>query len=848
VSAERSLAHLLVGAFYFAEFAKEMGVMSAADATDHVEKTLEALLSNAQEQVRATRESNPARRFMEILSGLLVRGKITLKAIGAKLAPLNDKGAAEVGWKDETHAYVVKDAVLQMVNKELEGTKEGQPLQSYSMCKRLADQGFIEGVGKENTLKFDGARDGRRVRVLKIRLDKLQLPPDPSDPDPDDDEYPEPEGDWPSDGDDGVWFDAPPQRPLRYTAPANDISAQMPGSCPVLSGELDGSLDGRIATSNPTVSETPEEEQKSSAQMPSSTGERLSLENESAPTESARSNVLAAPVSLQENRTSGQPGRTDPFLSAVRMAGHVGVASSIEAGQNLLAVAVPGGPARVCDLSADLGLLPTALGQAILVGHDLTRTVAMLQARALQPAGVFDTSLAWQLYDGHRHEDDDYFSLVNARRVLFGTNATAPEGIGDRLEREARDALVFDHELQILLKEDRLQAVAELESALLPVLVEIETTGVTINRAKWETLTATWAREAAGLRKILTRTLAVKNVDDHVQVLAALQRLGLPVDRTNSEALAPYVGMQTIEQLLLYRRRSSFIASTGQAVLDALKRSPDGRVRTTFRQLGARTGRMSCSEPNMMGLPRDDRVRACIVAQPGKKLIIGDYKAIEMRVIADQTGDEQLRQVFAKPGRCPHRYTASVLLTGKSEDLVTDDEKNQAKPVNFGLCFGMSSKTLVPYARKNFKVVMSELQAEQFKEKFLKHYEGVRKWQEKTGSEMASSLRTRSGRITYYLSSDDGYNARLSFPIQGTAADGMKAAMVLLQPKLRPIGARIVLVVHDELLVEAPEEHAEVVRALMQECMIAGMQKYVTTVPIEVDLRIASSWAKMEKK
>jgi DNA polymerase-1 len=185
---------------------------------------------------------------------------------------------------------------------------------------------------------------------------------------------------------------------------------------------------------------------------------------------------------------------------------------------------------------------------------------------------------------------------------------------------------------------------------------------------------------------------------------------------------------------------------------------------------------------------------------------------------------------------------ASVL-TASAEPAVTADQKNMAKPVNFGLCFGMASKTLVLYARKNFNVVLTEAQADEFKQKFLEHYAGVRAWQEKTAREMPLQLRTRSGRVSYYLFPDEGYNARLSFPIQGTAADGMKAAIVLLHPQLARLGARIILVVHDELVVEAPEEHAEEVRVLMRDCMITGMQTYVTSVPILVEPEVRSTWA-----
>ena len=94
---------------------------------------------------------------------------------------------------------------------------------------------------------------------------------------------------------------------------------------------------------------------------------------------------------------------------------------------------------------------------------------------------------------------------------------------------------------------------------------------------------------------------------------------------------------------------------------------------------------------------------------------------------------------------------------------------------------------------------MTEAEAEKFKSKFFDHYSGVRAWHEQTRALPAAQLRTRSGRVTYYLHNDEGFNARLSFPIQGTAADGMKAALALLHPKLARFGARIVLVVHDEV-------------------------------------------------
>lgn len=171
--ASSGMAHLLVGATYFAEFAKDVGVMTEAEATAHVENTREALLANQEEQAHATAQLNPALRFMEVLRGLYVRGAVTLRDVGCSLRP----GGTDVGWRDGQFAYFETTTVLGIVNKAIAAMNEPQPLQAHGMWKALAEAGFIETSGKELTPKFQG--DGaNRVRVLKILLTTLVGPGD----------------------------------------------------------------------------------------------------------------------------------------------------------------------------------------------------------------------------------------------------------------------------------------------------------------------------------------------------------------------------------------------------------------------------------------------------------------------------------------------------------------------------------------------------------------------------------------------------------------------------------------------------------------------------------------------
>ena len=156
----------------------------------------------------------------------------------------------------------------------------------------------------------------------------------------------------------------------------------------------------------------------------------------------------------------------------------------------------------------------------------------------------------------------------------------------------------------------------------------------------------------------------------------------------------------------------------------------------------------------------------------------------------------------------------------------------------------MGKNKLIAYARKSYGVELTSDEAEQFKQKLLENYAGISKWQKKTQKQMAQELRTESGRTCCFFDPDGDYNARLAFPIQGTAADGMKMAMILLHPHLKKLGAKIILAVHDELLVEAPEEHADAVKEIMRAYMVAGMAMYVKTVPIIVEPEVKKSWRK----
>jgi len=284
------------------------------------------------------------------------------------------------------------------------------------------------------------------------------------------------------------------------------------------------------------------------------------------------------------------------------------------------------------------------------------------------------------------------------------------------------------------------------------------------------------------------------------------------------------------------------VRGAGRAVLASIDACRDGRVHAGFDPLAAPTGRFGCSEPNLLALPKRADIRRCIVPPPGHLLIVADYAAIELRALARIANDPRLRRTFAEGGD-PHRVTAAAALA-KLEAEVTAAERQSAKAVNFGFAFGMGPDRFISYARLTYGVEVTRPQAVAFRDSYLRLYEGVARWQAQMRATMPCEVRTASGRLRRFRDPHGGYCERLNTPVQGTAADGLKQAMVLLRPRLAAIGARIVLCVHDELLVEAPADRASEAKAIVEEGMVEGMRTFVPDVPIVVEAAVRSTWAK----
>ncbi len=407
------------------------------------------------------------------------------------------------------------------------------------------------------------------------------------------------------------------------------------------------------------------------------------------------------------------------------------------------------------------------------------------------------------------------------------------------------------------LASDELTAIyRDIERPLAGVLYAMEREGFLIDADALEALGRDFRARAAELEAqiyaLAGETFNIKSPKQLSEVL--FDKLGLPRPRktnrgfatTSAEVLEALAGDYPICALILDYRRYQKLDSTYVGALIKL-RDENGRVHSSFDQTATATGRISSNEPNLQNIPVRTEVgreiRAAFVARPGWVLVDADYSQIELRVLAHMSGDETMRSAFLE-GQDIHSRTAAEVY-GVPLDEVTPAMRSSAKAVNFGIVYGISDFTLA----KNISVTRAE--ARDFMDRYFARYPGVKRFMEDCVQlgYTRGYARTLLGRRRYLPElKSPSYNVRafgercaMNSPIQGTAADIIKLAMIRVFEALRAqdLRARLILQVHDELIVEAPEDEAGRVRALLRECMEGVMR---LSVPLRTDISVGRNW------
>ena len=396
-------------------------------------------------------------------------------------------------------------------------------------------------------------------------------------------------------------------------------------------------------------------------------------------------------------------------------------------------------------------------------------------------------------------------------------------------------------------------AVVDLENRLVPAICWMERSGVNLDINLWNELVKSAEARAIRLKDELNLSVAEHtssgldmfgnaavfiNWDSPVQVKKLLSDLGVEIENTRHSTLEANRSRHPVISLLLDYREAAKKVSTYGTDWKKHVHPASGRIHANWVQIGSATGRMSCKNPNMQNLPRETAYRNCFRAAPDCVLIKADYAQIELRLAAEIAPDVRMKKAFHE-GRDLHSVTASYLLGKPETESVTDSQRQMAKAVNFGLIFGMGARGLSSYAQNNFRVEMDEEAATNVRRRYFEAYIGIKNWHELQSKKLET--RTILGRHRI-LEGDRDYTNRLNSPIQGSAADGLKLALIKLWETRHRVNAYPVLTVHDEIVIETPYELADEATEWLENCMKDGMGEFLREVPVEVDVTVKESW------
>jgi len=486
--------------------------------------------------------------------------------------------------------------------------------------------------------------------------------------------------------------------------------------------------------------------------------------------------------------------------------------------------------------------------------HDLKNQIAAFARHGIALKGVdFDTMLAGFLINSGQGEP----SLTDLyHEYLAPLGASSPPGTNAALVRNLREALATR------LEADGLTSMYnEIEMPIAPILAEMEAVGIGIDGDALKIISKEFAEqmnrlehecyELAGREFNLNSPIQLREI---LFTELKLSAKGLKKTKsgfsTDADTLEKLAAVHPLPRKLIEYRTISKLKSTYADALSEVIRSGTGRIHTTWHQALVPTGRISSSDPNLQNIPTRSvegrRIRRAFVPKPGCVFVSADYSQIDLRVMAHLSGDKTLVDAF-KTGEDIHVRTATEVL-GVTPDKVNAEARRLAKVINFGIIYGMGPQRLAG----ELGIALAE--ASDYIKRYFERLPGVRAWLDETVriARTTGYVTTMYGRRRYLpeLNAQPG-GARaqaeriaINTPIQGTAADLIKLAMIRLDRGLRErgLGARMILQVHDELLLEAPKEEWVEAAALAKREMegVAELK-----IPLKVELKSGPNWAEM---
>lgn len=500
------------------------------------------------------------------------------------------------------------------------------------------------------------------------------------------------------------------------------------------------------------------------------------------------------------------------------------------------------------------------------IGYDLKDSIRALEERGIVLKGLFfDLKLAAYLLDPSG--GDLRFSAI-VKRILkediqeeeHAKKDEAPdeaEMIRKCCKRALYTARLFAPLQEKIVQENLEELFETLELPLIEVLAAMESAGVKIDSALLKTMSG---EMEADLGRVVEEIYACAgerfNINSPKQLGEILfEKIGLQHGKKTPKSKAYATGMDVLAELsrqhplpgkILEYRSIAKIKSTYVDALPALIDERTGRVHTSFNNTGTATGRLSSSDPNLQNIPvrteAGRMIRKAFIPDEGNLFLSADYSQVELRILAHLSDDQEMIESFMK-GEDIHRTTASKML-GIPYEKVTEQYRRFAKTINFGIIYGMSA------FRLSKELGISGSEAKKFIESYFRRFRRVKEYIDETTTfvQKEGYVTTLFGRVRNFKEIrspnrtvvQQAIRQAVNTTIQGTAADLIKKAMIAIHGELKQYDARMVLQVHDELLLEVPEDMIEALQEMVKEKM-EGV--YMLKVPLIVNIAAGKNWA-----
>lgn len=500
-----------------------------------------------------------------------------------------------------------------------------------------------------------------------------------------------------------------------------------------------------------------------------------------------------------------------------------------------------------------------------VVGHNLLFSLGVIRActdRRLPLSNLWDTMLAWQMLNNGLPGKDE--SLQAIARALVGRHLDESQSRRDResnrrgelstgqLEHAAKISAILEPvyaRQKYLIEKLGLKKVAALEFSAIPALVEIEYNGMGFNREAGLRLTDSFAEEKDELARELqsyAKSLGLKafNPRNPAQVKKILHILGYQVENTSASILERIIHEHPEERFINLLQKYRELHLQQAHLKNWLNFSEDGRIYPRLEQLGGRSGRITCSRPNIQQVPRDPKLKGLFIASPGMSLVEADFSAIEMRLLAVLSGDKVMLKIFKK-GLDPHKQTAQAIFQKKE---ISGEERQIAKTLNYGTIYGGGANMVLSQLTN-----LSEEEAREFLYRFYSTYPGLKGWQlevsegapvKRIDGDAYKISRSALGRIRY--TDPDHRNALINTPVQATGADLQKIALGRLYKELampRYSEFKLVNAVHDSILLEVPDKRTGEASKLLQGVMEQAGNEILQVIPCLTDVKVGKDWS-----